>query len=136
MKVCVNEILKDGLDIERHIEASSLGIETSQITYPCPVTVRAHLERDADTVRASVSISAKARMICSRCLEQFDFNISQKGDFIYDTGNGHFIDLSDDIKDSIMLGYPMRQLCRPDCKGLCHKCGANLNQDSCGCVTR
>ncbi|MFA5069058.1 MAG: DUF177 domain-containing protein [Candidatus Omnitrophota bacterium] len=134
VKVCVNEILKHGLDIEGHIEAQALGIVTSHITYPCPVSVRARLERDGDIIRAAISISATARMVCGRCLDQFDHGIAGKGDFIYNTGNGHFIDLSDDIRDSIILEYPMRRLCRPDCKGLCHKCGANLNQGPCGCA--
>ncbi|HOJ87976.1 MAG TPA: DUF177 domain-containing protein [Pseudothermotoga sp.] len=39
------------------------------------------------------------------------------------------IDLSDRIIEAIIVDVPMRVLCKPDCKGLCPHCGADLNED-------
>jgi len=44
------------------------------------------------------------------------------------------LDLGPLVRDAIVLELPMAPLCRPDCAGLCPRCGANLNEGDCGCV--
>ena len=46
---------------------------------------------------------------------------------------GKYIDLSRVLKDNIILGLPMKQVCKPECKGLCPKCGTDLNEKECDC---
>jgi len=46
---------------------------------------------------------------------------------------GEEIDLTEGIQEQLVLGLPMRPLCREDCKGLCAACGADLNVDECNC---
>ena len=41
------------------------------------------------------------------------------------------VDITDDVRQEIMLAYPMIPVCRPDCKGLCSVCGQNLNAGPC-----
>ena len=43
------------------------------------------------------------------------------------------IDLTEMIRDNIVAAQPIQNLCKPDCKGLCPKCGVNLNDSSCNC---
>ncbi|MBI2059916.1 MAG: DUF177 domain-containing protein [Nitrospirae bacterium] len=43
------------------------------------------------------------------------------------------IDLDPMIEEHMNLAVPMRFLCREECKGLCPRCGANLNPGACGC---
>jgi uncharacterized protein len=45
----------------------------------------------------------------------------------------HTLDLSNDIREEIVLDYPIKPLCGVQCKGLCPKCGENLNQATCKC---
>jgi uncharacterized protein len=90
---------------------------------------------------------------CSRCLE--DVILSVSGDFAYtmepmktDTREevelapeeletsyyqGDFIDLAPIIYEQIILQIPIKSLCAEDCKGLCFRCGTNLNKVSCDC---
>jgi uncharacterized protein len=49
---------------------------------------------------------------------------------IYD---GEKIDLTDLVREQILLDLPTQILCQEDCKGLCQKCGANLNEVNCNC---
>lgn len=44
------------------------------------------------------------------------------------------IDLMKLVQEQILLQVPMKPICRPDCKGLCSQCGANLNEGSCSCA--
>lgn len=45
----------------------------------------------------------------------------------------HIIDLTEIVRQDILVAVPMHPLCRPDCAGLCPKCGQNLNEGRCGC---
>ena len=43
------------------------------------------------------------------------------------------LDLDELVYSEVIMSLPMKHLCREDCKGLCPKCGKNLNEDACGC---
>lgn len=43
------------------------------------------------------------------------------------------VDFAPLVREDMLLSMPMRQLCRPDCKGLCPICGQNWNEAPCGC---
>ncbi|HKX12439.1 MAG TPA: DUF177 domain-containing protein [bacterium] len=47
--------------------------------------------------------------------------------------HGEEINLGEILGEEITLALPMRFLCREDCRGLCPRCGKNLNQGDCGC---
>lgn len=46
---------------------------------------------------------------------------------------GDEIDLKPHLWEEIVLAYPVKFLCREDCKGICSACGADLNAGPCGC---
>ena len=41
--------------------------------------------------------------------------------------------LEDVLREQVLLSLPARTLCREDCKGLCKRCGSNLNNETCDC---
>jgi uncharacterized protein len=47
---------------------------------------------------------------------------------------GEEVNLTPLIREQMLLALPTRPLCREDCRGLCPRCGANLNEGDCGCV--
>lgn len=48
--------------------------------------------------------------------------------------DGEAIDLSELVRQLLVLNLPARSLCRPDCRGLCAQCGADLNHGECRCA--
>ncbi|GFI45828.1 putative protein [Lachnospiraceae bacterium] len=48
---------------------------------------------------------------------------------------GYGLDTEAFINGEILINMPVKILCKPDCKGICKKCGHNLNQGDCGCDT-
>ena len=44
------------------------------------------------------------------------------------------LDPKDYILNQVVVSLPMKNLCNDDCKGLCLKCGANMNEDACDCI--
>jgi len=41
--------------------------------------------------------------------------------------------LEDVLREQVLLSLPVRTLCKPDCKGLCPRCGQNRNSQPCSC---
>lgn len=82
---------------------------------------------------------------CSRCLTPVSVDRKETLSEVFGTEaqlpedvlpyNGEYIDLTEAIRDTLILSEPMRVLCREDCKGLCPQCGANLNEGPCSCPT-
>ena len=48
----------------------------------------------------------------------------------------HTLDLSEVVREYAAMAEPMKPLCRPDCAGLCARCGADLNVSDCACAAR
>lgn len=82
---------------------------------------------------------------CDRCLSDVnkDFKVKYTASFYlegdeeiegYYSYNNNLVDLTESVEQEILLNLPTRVLCKPDCKGICPKCGINLNESSCDCV--
>lgn len=72
----------------------------------------------------------------SRSRDEFDEGLDDdiiEGDLEFGTYEGDRIDVSDFVRSAVVLGMPMKVLCSESCKGLCHQCGANLNEGPCSC---
>jgi uncharacterized protein len=47
----------------------------------------------------------------------------------------HIVDLSELIRQTLLVNLPLQPLCRAECAGLCPQCGKNLNEGPCDCPT-
>ena len=50
--------------------------------------------------------------------------------------SGYNLDADQLVCNELTLSLPMKVLCKEDCKGICNRCGANLNFETCDCDTR
>ena len=48
-------------------------------------------------------------------------------------GSGN-IDITEDVRQTVLLAVPLKVLCSEGCRGLCPHCGKNLNMESCSCT--
>ena len=104
-----------------------------------PMTVVGVAHGQLDSVRADFEVSASAHFTCTRCLDQWDQDVSatakqffrvtpdEDGYAIVDGA----IDVTGPAQDELALVLPIAPLCREDCKGLCPTCGSDLNNDPC-----
>ncbi len=107
------------------------------------------LNKFDDQIILEALTTAGANFICDRCGTAFKQTVKSKYKMIYllrsiegaeeeinitylspDT---HIIDISKDVRDYMILSIPMKRLCKEDCKGLCVKCGTDLNKKQCDC---
>ena len=111
------------------------------------------MEKTGESVSVRVSLVAAARLECVRCLTVFDQTIQTPLEVFAERAgrgrprdeetlerdefmrfhDGRQLDLRDEARESLLLEIPMVPLCREDCRGLCPRCGADLNAGPCGC---
>ena len=113
-------------------------------------------ERAGEEIRITGNLDLTLEVSCSRCLEParvhvhkpFDLYFRERDEEMFDedeevglderdTSTAFFtgtkLAIVDILREQILLALPMKVLCAVDCKGLCPKCGINLNAGSCRC---
>ncbi len=133
MKIHLNQIPAEGLSAEESLDASAydLDAEGVKITSPLEVSYQAFLE--GEDLFVHLSLDCQMRLTCSRCLAPYESFLEKEIDLNYPIGKARVIDLTDDIRQEIVLEYPMKRLCAEACKGICQVCGQNLNEVECNC---
>ena len=133
---------RDGFRFEA--AADALGVSEADARFRGPLVVEGTLENTGGSFRVSGEICATRAFACDRCLaekeaqERYPFMEDFRRDGAADDMDANAlgeegIDLAPMVRDIVIAALPIRNLCRPDCKGLCPKCGADLNQGDCGC---
>lgn len=101
----------------------------------------------ADVVYLELNIDFDFEGVCDRCAEnvnkQYSINLNKiivpqlaNDNVDYDNYivvEKNILDVDDLVNEEIQLFLPQKMLCSEDCKGLCFKCGKNLNQEKCDC---
>lgn len=150
MKVNVSSIIGNtdfSINIDSALDIPSINFKGEDIPVNSPVRVVASITNTGDYLLAKGMIYADLTLVCSRCLEKFDYHlkadfeekysdrwdsIDKEEDINYFEGDS--IDLTDDIMANILLSLPMKYICSESCKGLCPHCGKNLNTGKCNCT--
>jgi uncharacterized protein len=154
MKVNVAQLLKSPIGTVRDYQ---LGETVDIAGNDSPVQGDVRLLRTDRGILVWGIMAADIELTCSRCLSQFrcpvKMNIEEEyfptinvvsgmaiplpddpGSFTVNEQN--ILDLTEAIRQYVLLAIPMKPLCREDCAGLCPTCGCNLNQLSCNCLTK
>jgi len=108
----------------------------------------------AREIRMRGQVEGVMEVPCARCLAATRFAVSGRLDLFYrpmaeiardeevaineaETEVGFYedpgVELADVVREQIMIGLPMRNICRPDCQGICPLCGTNRNLEACQC---
>lgn len=123
-----------------HPQTQLLPTPDSQISAD-GVTVEGGFDIDGRNVFVFGKITFTITGSCSRCLEnatkvavlEFDEKFSIfKNEDCYSYSKDQ-VDLTEMVENLILSNAPLTLYCKSDCKGLCPKCGANLNNGDCGC---
>lgn len=136
LKIDTNQIPLDGLTLKEKISPAELDLETEMIKLRDPIIVNADISKITNAVTVNLNLKALMYANCSRCMSEFDFDFKENMRLNYQVGKSNpVIDLGPDIREEIILAYPIKPLCKADCRGLCAKCGKNLNEGGCSCAT-
>ena len=119
-------------------------LEAEKIDY---ITITGSISQKTGLVAIDYTIEAGFWAECARCAKEFPHTITVSGekyiadktdekdtneDFYIPESDG-IVDLDDFITEFLGVEIPTRYLCDEDCKGLCLKCGKDLNDGDCSC---
>ncbi len=135
MKINLNQIPDEGsFVLEENISPGELDLDTEVIKFKQPIKVRAIASRITNVVSVDLAISSRMTTECSRCLIEVEIGFNKAVKLNYQVeSNQRVIDLNPEIREEMVLDYPVKPLCTPDCKGLCAQCGKPLNEGGCSC---
>ena len=122
----------------------------TDVDFPSPMKVSGEITNTAGYMRMTLTMSVDYEAQCARCLSlvtgQFTLDLEKTvaprnllGDLDEDKLDEFaiiedgFLDMDEQLREQLEMEFPMRFLCREDCKGLCPKCGKNLNEGECNC---
>jgi len=144
--------LKDGVTgYYERLTTEDLDLEGMDFTLKGPAETHIVVEKGGNKVKMQIITTFTLEMRCSRCLEPFEKSFKTEDTYFIRPGKEEETEekyLTDEdvftlfaptqevdtvplVRDSIILSYPMKPLCREDCKGLCPVCGVNLNYSTC-----
>ena len=162
MEFKVSELEREPVEFDQELEpgAVDLGGEAEQVgrlaAKGLAEVIHEHRgPRDivAD-IRLKGSFEGKFQVPCARCVEPVEIPLAAEFDLIFrpvgvdgespersitapETEIGYYqgdsLALEDVLREQVLLSLPVRTLCKPDCKGLCQRCGANRNSQACSC---
>ena len=111
-----------------------------------PVQVEGEVRNTAGMLELSLRAWSTLDCVCDRCAKAFrreqevsygcllaEEKQNEDDDEIVLLENGEFVDVEDLARTAFILGMDTKTLCSEDCKGLCPKCGADLNLGPCSC---
>lgn len=128
-------------------------LSTDRLVFPAVLSYTAapvgegFIVNNAGALTLRGTLSAAMRCVCDRCAAEFDREVSYPLDIplaseLQDEENpdyflleGDELDLEELLETVFILNMDTRFLCRDDCKGLCSRCGKNLNEGPCDCRT-
>jgi len=147
MKIQVGGLSEGVHDFHFDALASDLSLGEE---FSADVGVDVTLEKTGNEILLKSSIRVDGTFECDRCVTQFVTPLTPKYQMYYvldQAGAERFdpadvqvmapgltvIDITEDVRQTVLLSVPLKRLCRPGCRGLCPECGKNLNEGPCGC---
>jgi uncharacterized protein len=157
MVFAIEEIGEEGLNFKFVLKKDQIVIGQTDLNLNDDVAVKGILTRIDDNVYLKGGVTTSVVTSCSRCLDELSCPIDSElkahfapiddrltslnevelhaSDIDVEVYEKQQINLTQSVRDSILLAVPAICLCEDGCKGLCFQCGKNLNHAFCQCST-
>lgn len=138
MKILVARIQEEGANYEGSDPESIMQVENDPLIKKAgDVRYELYAQRVSDELIVRGTLTVELEMRCARCSEFFSTTVAVS-DFLraYPAPKGiDSVDITEDLREEILLHVPGFSVCSVDCKGMCPQCGVDLNKGSCECKT-
>jgi uncharacterized protein len=149
LRITLPELRRGLVELERELDAPATDWEDLPDGWEGPLTVRAEASLAEDgSVRVVGRLLGAVVLDCRRCLIPVSIDIDAPFEAWFrpegwaggdedsvwplepDAGE---VDLAPVVREEVLLAVPDFAVCRPDCPGLCPRCGARLESEECEC---
>lgn len=156
MQFNVAQLLKEPTGGTRKYEVDeTLDDIDPELVIQAPITGRVKFTKIPQGILVNGKLATMVEVNCGRCLDPFDVPVAieveeefrpsvdlqtgahlPQGDDVDQAtviDEKHIVDLTEVVRQELLLGLPGSPLCRDACRGLCPTCGQNLNEGTCDC---
>jgi uncharacterized protein len=138
LTVVIRHIPPEGMPLNGQLSADelSLGFEGVTAAGALEYDLCAEVVSKELLVRGSLRLSVQ--FVCSRCLAPFRADVRSAA-YSFNrrvTDEEETIDLTESVREDIIMALPLKPLCSQGCRGLCPRCGGDLNVQQCSCPTQ
>ena len=132
----IEDIQEGGSHYEGDIAPKALDLAVEdliQSEQPLHYALDATLVSEELLVQGSLQLDLSMR--CSRCSVFYPVGVRESAYFFDEQidETTESVDLTEDMREAIILAFPSSPVCSSDCKGLCPQCGTNKNTNECDC---
>ena len=137
MIIYVDQIPEDGvLRLEGDEPAEILALASDDdFRAAAPVHYNLSAQRVSGGLLVRGTLSAELETRCARCTQICSTRVEDSS-FLRDYSEvfeTEEVDITEDIREDVLLNLPHFPMCSEDCRGLCVRCGKDLNQGPCAC---
>ncbi len=136
MKIKISKLPVEGKTFSGEESAAILDLDDDpRVRLEAPIRYRIYAQIVSRRLIVRGTVRVELQLQCSRCAEFFSTTVEESA-FLraYDLPEGvETVDISDGLREALILRLPNFPVCDPDCQGLCPRCGHNLNDGPCGC---
>lgn len=149
MTIDISDILKvigGKMSVDCEINLSDIDFMGDNYHFLSPIKINGTISNNSESFILTADCFAKVKTRCSRCMKDIvvDIEFPLSENLIQDSGDefvdddvivfdGTSFDLDDIVLDDFLMNTSGHYLCNDDCKGLCPKCGIDLNEGECNC---
>jgi uncharacterized protein len=152
LKVDLAELArKRRIQIDGNVAADSAVAADAEFRLVAPLEVELDVQLAGHDVVVRGNLAGEAELSCRRCLTPVRAPIDQEVTWLFREGvsqveaeaeeiyplpeRGNELDLSEPLREHLLLAVPEFMECQDACKGLCPHCGVNMNETTCSCAT-
>ncbi len=154
MQIDLRDLAEGQSRLQFELTAPSVGLTPEEVAVTGPLLLGLALDRRGDEIWIRGKLHLISSQQCSRCLVDYpetldlDFEVfcakvqnpnvvSSRAADEEDGGvhfhDGRILSIDQEIREAVILGLPMKPLCKESCAGLCPRCGEDRNQGPCRC---
>jgi len=136
MQIDLREIKNDALRLQGEDPASIFALEDDPLLKAeSPLKYNLVATRILDELLIKGALETEITCVCSRCARSFRQMVREKAfcHMVKIPSGTEYVDLTEEERESILLTFPTYPVCQPGCRGLCSRCGADLNKGDCSC---
>jgi uncharacterized protein len=150
LKVSLSALDRGEVRVREQVAPDDAMWEGAGLTLAAPLDVDLTARSVGEGVFLRGRLRTTVRLACRRCLTSVDRQIDDTVDLLFEPlgpddvevegeiyplpPRGDELDLRDAVREQLLLRAPEFALCTEECKGLCPKCGTDLNAGECGCA--
>jgi uncharacterized protein len=147
IKIRVSQLPNGQHEYHFSVKTADIGLDKN---FSENAEINARVGKTNRQIYINADVQAQGVFQCDRCLDDFEQKISSTYNMLYSYNEVEsnrypaeevqcispdtvYIDLTEDVRQTILLAVPLKLLCKDNCLGLCAHCGVNLNSNKCNC---